>query len=104
MIDAKAAVMIGTSFAGAIAFCAAVYGWTRWIARPQASVDNPRGRDALLQDERLQRIEHAVEAIAIEVERLGEGQRYTTKVLAEGSAAERAVLRPIAPRTSITPH
>lgn len=100
MIDAKAAVMIGSALAGAIAFCAAVYGWTRWIARPQA----PGDRDAPSRDARLQRIEHAVEAIAIEVERLGEGQRFTTKMLAEGAAAERAVLRPVAPRASITPH
>lgn len=32
---------------------------------------------------RLDRIEQAVEAIAIEVERVSEGQRYTTKVIAE---------------------
>jgi hypothetical protein len=32
---------------------------------------------------RLDRIEQAVEAIAIEVERISEGQRYTTKSIAE---------------------
>ena len=32
---------------------------------------------------RLARIEDAVEAIAIEVERMGEGQRFVTKLLAE---------------------
>ena len=32
---------------------------------------------------RLERIEHAVDAIAIEVERISEGQRFTTKVLSE---------------------
>jgi hypothetical protein len=32
---------------------------------------------------RLQRIEEAVEAIALEVERIGEAQRFTTKLLAE---------------------
>ena len=31
--------------------------------------------------ERLERLEQAVEAIAIEVERVGEGQRYLTRVL-----------------------
>lgn len=30
---------------------------------------------------RLERIEHAVDAIAVEVERISEGQRYTTKIL-----------------------
>ena len=39
-------------------------------------------------DARLDRIEHAVEAIAVEVERISEGQRFTTKLLAERSAAD----------------
>ena len=33
--------------------------------------------------ERLARIEHAVDSIALEVERISEGQRFTTKLLAE---------------------
>lgn len=31
----------------------------------------------------LEQLQHAVDAIAIEVERLSEGQRFTTKLLAE---------------------
>lgn len=34
-------------------------------------------------EDRLQRIEQAVDAIAIEVERMSESQRFVTKVLAE---------------------
>jgi hypothetical protein len=34
-------------------------------------------------EQRLARVEHAVEAIALEVERIGEGQRYITTVLDE---------------------
>lgn len=34
-------------------------------------------------DERLERLEQAVDAIAIEVERISESQRFTTKLLAE---------------------
>lgn len=34
-------------------------------------------------DERLRRIEHAVDAIAIEVERVAEAQRFAAKLLAE---------------------
>jgi hypothetical protein len=34
-------------------------------------------------DERLARVEQAVESIAIEMERIGEGQRYVTKLLSE---------------------
>jgi hypothetical protein len=36
--------------------------------------------------ERLARIEAAVESIAVEVERISEAQRFTTKLLAERSA------------------
>jgi hypothetical protein len=34
-------------------------------------------------NERMARIEQAVEAISMEVERIGEGQRFTTRLLAE---------------------
>ena len=38
---------------------------------------------------RLERIERAVESVALEVERISEGQRFVTKVLAErGDAAK----------------
>ncbi|HSA57658.1 MAG TPA: hypothetical protein VLE53_18230 [Gemmatimonadaceae bacterium] len=40
--------------------------------------------------ERLTRIEHAVDAIAVEVERVGEGQRYVTQMFS-GQAPPRAV-------------
>jgi hypothetical protein len=41
---------------------------------------------------RLQRMEQAIDAIAVEVERISEGQRFTTKLLAErGSVPEHAV-------------
>lgn len=38
--------------------------------------------------QRLERIEQAVESIAVEVERISEGQRFTTKLLAERKEAE----------------
>ena len=36
--------------------------------------------------ERLERMEQAIDAIAVEVERISEGQRFTTKLLSEGNA------------------
>jgi hypothetical protein len=33
--------------------------------------------------ERLERMEHAIDAIAVEIERISEGQRFTTKLLSE---------------------
>ncbi|MDQ3674648.1 MAG: hypothetical protein M3365_09770 [Gemmatimonadota bacterium] len=37
--------------------------------------------------ERLQRLESSVDAIAVEIERISEGQRFVTKLLTEGSAS-----------------
>jgi hypothetical protein len=37
---------------------------------------------------RLERIEQAVDAVALEVERISEGQRFTTKLLSEGKGPE----------------
>jgi hypothetical protein len=46
---------------------------------------------------RLDRIEHAVEAVAIEIERISEGQRFTTKLLSE-RAGETSPVAPRGPR------
>jgi hypothetical protein len=35
---------------------------------------------------RLERIEHAIDAMSVEVERIAEGQRFTTKLLSERSS------------------
>ena len=45
-------------------------------------------------EERLSRIEHAVDAIAVEVERISEGQRFTTKLLAEATKGRAALSAP----------
>jgi len=39
---------------------------------------------------RLQRMEQAIDAIAVEVERISEGQRFTTKLLSERGNAQSA--------------
>lgn len=55
-----------------------VKAWARRLER--------RGQDATPSPEietRLARIENAIESIAIEVERISEGQRFTTKLLSE---------------------
>jgi hypothetical protein len=43
---------------------------------------------------RLERIEHAVDAIAIEVERISEGQRFVTKIMADRPASGAASSQP----------
>ena len=44
-------------------------------------------------DDRLRRLEDAVDAIAVEVERISEGQRFTAKLLAERNAEEEKIPR-----------
>ncbi|HEU4878099.1 MAG TPA: hypothetical protein VFT21_01545 [Gemmatimonadaceae bacterium] len=45
-----------------------------------------------ISDERMARLESAVEAIAIEVERISEGQRFTTRLLTEQAQPIQAML------------
>jgi hypothetical protein len=39
---------------------------------------------------RLERMEQAIDSVALEVERISEGQRFTTKLLSEGKGASGA--------------
>lgn len=57
--------------------------WKRAAAGPVRSVLPPETAG------RLERIEQAVEAIAVEVERVSEGQRFVTKLLSEPGSALR---------------
>jgi len=54
-------------------------GAQRLMARQQSAL---RGQPAIGGD-REQRLEQAIDAIAVELERVGEGQRFVTKLLAE---------------------
>jgi len=58
-----------------------VYGWRRF--RRKRSRTEPQPQLALDSNDRLERLEQGVEAIAIEVERISEGQRFVTKLLSE---------------------
>lgn len=52
---------------------------------------------------RLERLENAIESIAVEVERVGEGQRFTTRLLSErGAVGAPIVTRPTERKN--TPH
>jgi hypothetical protein len=54
--------------------------------RMEADSKNPRIPTEVTS--RLERIEQAVDAVALEVERISEGQRFTTKLLSEGKGPE----------------
>ena len=109
---AQLLVVVGAfgGFATALAVAARL-ALTRLGRKPREPGDSA-GR---LDDARLERIEQAVDAIAIEVERIAEAQRFTAKLMSERAAervaervAERAAERLPAPgdaaRGSVTPH
>lgn len=62
------------------AFGAPVALMYMWLHRPAAQKQVPTHSDSAL-EARLERIEVAVQAIALETERIAEGQRFTTKLL-----------------------
>ena len=74
----------------------------RWRVRPPEL-----GRDvtSALNDisQRLARLEQAVDATSVEIERISEGQRFTTKLLFERSGGQ-APAAPDPSRRVITPH
>jgi hypothetical protein len=63
-----------------------------------------RGEQQLspVSDERMARLEMAVESIAVEVERISEGQRFTTRLLSD--AAKQMAPRLDKPKKQDTPH
>ena len=68
-----------------------------WLRRPRAPMTLP---PELV--ERLDRIERAVDVTALEVERIGEGQRFLTRALGDRALAEPP--RPEGSGRVVTPH
>ena len=62
---------------------AAIMLWT-WVRHREkmAALKAPAESSSAIQ-ERLARVEQAVEAVAVEIERIGESQRFLTKVLTD---------------------
>jgi hypothetical protein len=74
----------------AIAIVFAVTGWMlkTWLSHREKMKALSMTTDRLdTSDQRLARVENAVESIAVEVERISEGQRYVTKLLNDRSHA-----------------
>jgi hypothetical protein len=92
---------------GVVGICAAAAISVRAIAdatvkHAQATRSNAAFEKETLSDARLARLEVAVESIAVEVERISEGQRFTTRLLSE--QAQRSVPRLDRPGKVDTPH
>jgi hypothetical protein len=77
----------------AIVVVFAIAGWMlkTWLSHQEKMKGLGLTKQSLASsDERLARVEQAVEAIAIEIERVSEGQRFVTKLL-----SDRAQLPPV---------
>jgi hypothetical protein len=70
-------VLVALAFFVAAAYSIGTIAKT-WLASQRKGSVSER-----VDDDRLARLEHAVDAIALEVERISEGQRFTTKLLSE---------------------
>jgi hypothetical protein len=67
-----------------------VWLFRRWRAKRRGPA--PRREIMAESDPRMERIERGMEAIAVEVERISEGQRFVTKLMAESRSPEMAQL------------
>jgi len=65
-----------------------------WRRKPLPAV-NPPGHEEVIT--RLGRLEHAIDTIAVEVERVAEGQRFVTKVMSERPVPARASVQAVEP-------
>jgi hypothetical protein len=81
-MDDPAKVVIVLSLFGSVAYSITVIAKAA-VASKRDAARLDREPSSSLTDGRLARIEQAVEAIALEVERISEGQRFTTKLLSE---------------------
>lgn len=78
----KVAQMLGV-FAIVGAFAAIVYVATRYALRPLKKQNLQSSAIPQIDESRFERLEHAVDAIAVEVERISEAQRFSAKLLSE---------------------
>jgi hypothetical protein len=72
-------------------------------AQLRAELMRDMRREAPERPSDLRRLQDTVEQLAVEIERLGEGQRFTARILSERSAIDRHLGSGSPPR-SITPH
>jgi hypothetical protein len=74
--------------------------WVRARERAiRATLESPRLVEQAPTD--LQHLVHAIDSIAVEVERISEGQRFTTQLLSERVPQQK---RSVLPERVITPH
>jgi hypothetical protein len=82
-MDDPGKVIVALSFFATVAFSINAIVRGSLAMRKQGKLGDRDGAPA--PDQRLARLEDAVDAIAVEIERISEGQRFTTRLLSEQS-------------------
>ena len=77
-MGSDAAMSVAFFISAAAVAWAAAFAWAKWLGRPKESQALPGDVER-----RLRSLEIAVESVAVEVERIGEAQRYTTRLIDE---------------------
>jgi hypothetical protein len=80
-MDDPGKVIVALSFFATVAFSINAIVRGSLAMRKQGKLGDREASPAA--DHRLARLEEAVDAIAVEIERISEGQRFTTKLLSE---------------------
>lgn len=101
MIEGPAIAVMAIASCGAAAYIVRVIANTVVRYREQ-SARLEEAAASRPSDERMARLELAVESIAVEVERISEGQRFTTRLLTE--AVQKPLPRLERPGQVNTPH
>jgi hypothetical protein len=100
-MDDPAKVIVAVVFFTSVAYSIKAIAQAA-VAHRREEVNSGRASSPALSEARLARIEQAVEAIALEVERISEGQRFTTKLLSEQSRpAPKPIQRQLSTNTPI---
>jgi hypothetical protein len=101
-LDEPLAVMAATAFSAAGVVLGAWWQRRRVAAPPPSPPPSIDSADVLRIETRFERLEALAETTALEIERIAEGQRFTTKLLSERaspSALPTASSDPARPRT-----
>ena len=79
---------VGVGALGGIVLATVVFFLNRLIRRRFVRDDASHGRMIAADSERLKRLENGIDAMAVEIERISEGQRFVTKLMSESRGLE----------------
>ena len=92
--DFEEGVAAGGFFVSLAWVAVLAFRWWRRKRRGPKPVSKPKDES----DQRLERLEQGMDAIAIEIERISEGQRFVTKLLSEASPLNGRQIAPVEER------